>query len=137
LGDPVNLEDGDGLSPSFDKNYDGVTDQDADDPCRGLLPSTPIITAEDLIYMAIPIVLGMPPTPIKGPFKGIDPDKRIQDLLKGKGQIPALLRNKNLKGVDTQGLLSKTLKEAKDLLNKKQFKTLMKHFEGRDLRHGK
>jgi hypothetical protein len=71
--------------------------------------------------------------------RGLDNTKTIQELLKGTGQIPALIRNdsKFLRGVDTQGLLSKTLSEVKELLNKKQFKTFMKHFEGRDLRHGK
>jgi RHS repeat-associated protein len=69
-------------------------------------------------------------------YKGLEQSKQVQELLKGSGQIPALLRNKNLKGVDTQGLLTKTLPEVKELLNDKQWKTFMKHFEGRDLRHG-
>jgi RHS repeat-associated protein len=140
-GNPVNWADPNGLMPSFDKNLDGIVDEDSDiaDTCENFLPTTitPLITSKDLILMATPLLLGMPPIPPKGPFKGLNPDIKVKELLKGSGQIPALLRNKNLRGVDTQGLLSKTLREVKELLNKKQFKTFMKHFEGRDLRHGK
>jgi uncharacterized protein RhaS with RHS repeats len=60
----------------------------------------------------------------------------VQELLKGTGQLAALARNPNLKGVDTASLSNMTLKEVKSTLTKAQFKTFMKHFEGRDLRHG-
>lgn len=69
-------------------------------------------------------------------YKGFSQSKKVQELLKGTGQIPALLRNKNLKGIDTQSLLTKTLPEVKKILNEKQWKTFMKHFEGRELRRG-
>jgi hypothetical protein len=75
--------------------------------------------------------------PSVDPFKGNDPDVPISKLLQGKGQIRALTSNPNLRGVDTASLVNKTLRQLRDELNPKQWKTLMKHFEGRDLRHGK
>jgi len=60
----------------------------------------------------------------------------IYKILKGQGQIPALLRNPNMKGVDTGSLPQQSLGQLRGELNDKQWKTLMKHFEGRDLRHG-
>lgn len=91
---------------------------------------TPIYTIGNQNYYAADML------PLGGGIKIIQGVK-IAELLKGTGQIPALLRNPNLKGVNVQELLTKTIDEAKQLLNKQQFKTLLKHFEGRDLRHGK
>jgi RHS repeat-associated protein len=75
--------------------------------------------------------------PSVDPFKGNDPDVPVSKLLQGKGQIRALTSNPNLRGVDTASLVNKTLRELRGELNPKQWKTLMKHFEGRDLRHGR
>jgi hypothetical protein len=75
--------------------------------------------------------------PKRDPFKGHDPNKTVEELLKGTGQIPALIRNTHLKGVDVASLLKMRLHEVKSQLTKEQFKTFMKHFEGRDLRHGR
>ena len=70
-------------------------------------------------------------------FRGADPDVPIGKQLQGTGQIPALERNPNLRGLSVRDLLSKTPRQLKEELSDKQFKTVMKHFEGRDLRHGK
>ncbi|NUQ79626.1 MAG: hypothetical protein HUU21_39475 [Polyangiaceae bacterium] len=75
--------------------------------------------------------------PSVDPFKGNDPDVPIHKLLQGKGQIRALTSNPNLRGVDTGAIINKTLRQLRGELNPKQWKTLMKHFEGRDLQHGK
>jgi len=72
----------------------------------------------------------------RDPFKGWDAGTKVQDALKGTGQIAALQRNPNLPGVDTRALLNMTLAQVKELLTAKQWKTFMKHFENRDLRHG-
>jgi RHS repeat-associated protein len=84
----------------------------------------------DLFEEMLPLYMGM------GGIKIVE-SVPIGKLLQGTGQIPALLRNPNLKGIDTKELLTKTIEQAKKMLTKKQFKQLMKHFEGRDLRHGK
>ncbi len=73
----------------------------------------------------------------RDPFRGADPDIPIGTQLQGTGQIAALERNPNLKGVSVRDLLGKTPRELQQELSAKQFKTVMKHFEGRDLRHGK
>jgi hypothetical protein len=65
----------------------------------------------------------------------------IAKLLKGKGQLAALRRNPNLKGVDIEAALNKSPAEleqmAKDgTLSRKALKQIKKAFEDRDLRHG-
>ncbi|MFT3770203.1 MAG: SpvB/TcaC N-terminal domain-containing protein [Minicystis sp.] len=70
-------------------------------------------------------------------FKGVNPDVPLHKLLQGKGQISALTSNPNLKGLDTRKLIEKSLRDLKGELTDKQWKTLWKHFEGRDLTHGK
>lgn len=72
----------------------------------------------------------------RDPFHGAKPDVPIGIQLEGTGQIPALQRNPNLKGVNVQRLLDTTPRQLRDTLPPKVYKTVMKHFEGRDLRHG-
>ncbi len=65
----------------------------------------------------------------------------IQNLLKGKGQLAALRRNPNLKGVDIDALLKKSPVQLEQMvkdgtLSSKVLKQIKKAFEGRDLRHG-
>jgi hypothetical protein len=135
--DPINFVDQEGLEPApcsaqkytpvFPDDYRVVYDKNGDLYALG----------DDGNYERVELILAELPIGPSKLIKGLDATKKVQDLLKGTGQIPALLRNKNLAGVDTQGLLNKTLQEAKKILTKKQFKTFMKHFEGRNLRHGK
>jgi len=75
--------------------------------------------------------------PIRNLYGGAKADVTVGEQLKGTGQIAALERNPNLKGVSVRDLLSRTPEELKKQLTAKQFSTLMKHFQGRDLRRGK
>ena len=76
----------------------------------------------------------------KDPFKGHDPDVRIDKLLQGTGQIRAIRTNRNFQGVPggANALTEMNLREAHDLLTKEKFHTLMKHFGTRsadDVQH--
>ena len=72
-----------------------------------------------------------------------DPDSTIPigKLLKGKGQLAALRRNPNLKGVDIEAAINKSPAELEQMVkdgafSPKVLKQIKKAFEGRDLRHG-
>jgi hypothetical protein len=71
-----------------------------------------------------------------------NPDTPIYDQLVGKGQIPGLDRNPNLRGVNLAELLKKTPSEIEQMvkdgtLTKKAMDAIKKAFQARDLRHGK
>jgi hypothetical protein len=65
----------------------------------------------------------------------------IGKLLKGKGQLAALRRNPNLKGVDIETAINKSPAQLEQMvkdgtLSPKALKQIKKAFEDRDLRHG-
>ena len=70
-------------------------------------------------------------------FGGALPDVTLETQLKGEGQLRDLAKNPNLKGVDTSSLGKKTPRQLKAELTDEQFKTVLKHFEGRNLNRGK
>jgi hypothetical protein len=139
--DPVNFIDPEGLVSYGQLGIGNPGSYGGENDCDKLYDDLPgALEYKDNPYRVDPEeIIGMLPIGGAGSIAkkaSVAAGQKIGVLLRGTGQIPALLRNKNLKGVDTQGLLDKTLSEAKGLLSKKQYKTLMKHFEGRDLRHG-
>jgi hypothetical protein len=100
----VNFVDTDGLGPAschiskytpvFIDDYSLVYDEDGE----------LFVLGDDGNYERVEVILAELPIGQSKLIKGLDATKKVQDLLKGTGQIPALLRNKNLAGVDTQGL---------------------------------
>ena len=70
-----------------------------------------------------------------------DPNIPVIKQLAGKGQLSALRRNPNLKGVDVDSLLQRTPAELQKMvqqgdLNKRTVRQIFKAFEGRNLRKG-
>ncbi|MBU0944259.1 MAG: hypothetical protein KJ804_12375, partial [Proteobacteria bacterium] len=61
--------DPEGLSPDYDKDGDGEVDGNADLSQLAPSPDIPTVSAKDLILMATPVVMGLPPMPVawKGP----------------------------------------------------------------------
>ena len=67
--------------------------------------------------------------------------RSIQKQLEGTGQLAALRRNPNLKGIDIDALLKRSPAQLEQMVNdgtlpSKVLKQIKKAFEGRDLRHG-
>jgi hypothetical protein len=70
-----------------------------------------------------------------GPGSGRDPHDILHKNRRAGLDQAHVFRERQ--GVDTDSITNKTLRQLRDELDQKQWKTLMKHFEGRDLRHGK
>jgi hypothetical protein len=136
----VYQEGGDKKPHMIQESKDGNIDGSDDSVSQGTLSTIGGSAADETISTE------KARTPSGGFWEQVDPVSleplTLQHRLKGTGQIAALRRNPNLKGINIDQILNSTPEALEQMvkdgeLTAKQLKTIKKSFEGRDLRHGK